>query len=82
MEIIGTDTIVTHRPGQPGFRHLSSIANVRPSDVCEMGDEEDCTEVPAFWLTAPASYVMPMLLCASHAEAESVYFGTPMPEAK
>jgi hypothetical protein len=59
------------------LRHLSIIG--RPSQTCEMGTEDDCDRIAAFYLNAPASYVKPMLLCAAHAEDESFYFGTPIP---
>ncbi len=60
------------------FRHLSRIANVRPSDVCEMGDEDGCSGPPAYWLTAPASYVMPLMACEVHGAEEVTAFGTPL----
>jgi hypothetical protein len=61
------------------FRHLSRIANVRPGDVCEMSDEDGCPNSPAFWLTARASYTIPLMVCEGHATDEARYFGTPLP---
>ena len=61
----------------PTFRHLGRITTHYPDYVCEMGDE--CPETPEWWLTAPGSYVCPMLVCQTHAELEAFYFGTPIP---
>ena len=62
-----------------GLRILSHIAHVRPTDECEMGDDDGCGNRPAYWLTAEASYVKPMILCAAHAEEEHVGYGTSIP---
>jgi hypothetical protein len=63
-----------------GFRHLARIANPYPADVCEMGDEDGCDERPAYWLTAPGSYTIPLMVCAMHAAEESHYFRTSVPK--
>lgn len=47
-----------------------------PDGVCEMGDEDGCPNEAAYWLIAPASYIIPMQLCRVHAVAERHYFGT------
>ncbi len=60
------------------MRHVGR-AIARPGDECEMGDEGGCPNVPAFWLTAPASYTVPLLMCAQHAADEARYFGTEVP---
>lgn len=62
-----------------GFRHLGFLSYPRPTDECEMGEEDGCDGRPAFWLTAPDSYVKPMILCAKHADDEAFYFGTAVP---
>lgn len=62
-----------------GIRTLTAIHNQRPTERCEFGDEDECSEQAAFFLTAEASYVMPMLMCAAHAEEENFYFGTRIP---
>lgn len=64
------------------FRHLGRMARACRLDVCEMGDEDGCRNTPAYWLTAPASYTIPLMVCEAHAADEVRYFGTPMPEAR
>lgn len=62
-----------------GFRHLGFLTYPRPTDECEMGGEDGCDGRPAFWLTAPDSYVKPLVVCAKHADEEAFYFGTAAP---
>jgi hypothetical protein len=61
------------------LRTLTRMTSPYLTDECEMGD--GCPNPPAFWLTAEASYVKPMILCAEHAEEEHVGYGTPIPPA-
>ena len=72
-------TAIVLPSGQTGFRHLSPIVTDYPSNVCEMGDEDECPNRPTHWLTAPASYIVPMMLCDEHVTAEHAYFGTTIP---
>lgn len=77
MATTATQRIAQHRQT---LRHLSICTY---PGRCEMEshteDETDCGEVAAYYLTAPASYVKPLLLCAANAEDEKFYFGTPIP---
>lgn len=59
-----------------GLRHLAPLYTPYPNDRCEMGDDDGCAGKPAFWLTAPDSYVKPMILCAEHAQEERDAWGT------
>lgn len=41
---------------------------------CEMANSEDeCPEVPVFWLDAPTIWVKPMLCCQTHADELTFY---------
>jgi hypothetical protein len=47
-----------------------------PDGMCEMGDADACPYPAAYWLVAPASYVVPLQACLPHAEDERHYFDT------
>lgn len=72
-------TAIVLPSGQPTFRHLAVIVTPYPDNRCEMGDEDECPNRPTHWLTAPASYIVPMMLCDEHVKAEHTYFGTSIP---
>ena len=75
-----TNTTFRLMSHDPSFRHLARIGFPYPSNICEMGDEDECDQTATFWLTARGSYVKPMLACEHHASEEHHYFGTPLPE--